>query len=73
MIGMAKKVLIADTIALMINPQLNSHTPLSTGQAWLCMVGYAYQLYFDFSGYSDLAVGLGHLRFEANPKLQFPL
>src|SRR5881628_4265153 len=60
-IGMIKKVLIADTIAAAINPALGQYATLSTGGAWLCMLGYAYQIYFDFSGYSDMAVGLGHL------------
>jgi alginate O-acetyltransferase complex protein AlgI len=58
-IGMIKKVLIADTIATIINPALKSWTLLSTAGAWGCMLGYTYQLYFDFSGYSDMAVGLG--------------
>ena len=60
-IGMMKKVLIADTLATGINPGLADYTHLSTLQAWLCMLGYTYQIYFDFSGYSDMAVGLGHL------------
>jgi alginate O-acetyltransferase complex protein AlgI len=60
-IGMMKKVLIADTIAAIINPALKEYSRLSTYGAWLCVFGYAYQLYFDFSGYSDMAVGLGYL------------
>jgi alginate O-acetyltransferase complex protein AlgI len=60
-IGMVKKVLIADTIAAAINPALEDYGALSTGGAWLCMLGYTYQIYFDFSGYSDMAVGLGRM------------
>src|SRR2546426_1876636 len=60
-IGLIKKLLIADTIAAVINPALQTYAQLSTAGAWLCMVGYSYQLYFDFSGYSDMAVGLGYL------------
>jgi alginate O-acetyltransferase complex protein AlgI len=60
-IGLAKKVLIADTIAVIINPALAQYHELSTLSAWMCAIGYAYQLYFDFSGYSDMAVGLGYL------------
>jgi alginate O-acetyltransferase complex protein AlgI len=60
-LGMIKKVLLADTIAAIIDPALANHAGLSTAGAWLCMLGYAYQIYFDFSGYSDMAVGLGHL------------
>ena len=60
-IGIIKKVLIADSLALIINPALKDYASLSTLDAWLCMLGYSYQIYFDFSGYSDMAVGLGHL------------
>ena len=60
-IGMLKKVLIADTIAAVIDPALRNVAALSSLDAWLCVFGYTYQLYFDFSGYSDMAVGLGLL------------
>ena len=57
-LGMIKKVLIADSIARLVNPALANWSNLSTASAWLCALGYTYQLYFDFSGYSDMAVGL---------------
>jgi alginate O-acetyltransferase complex protein AlgI len=60
-IGMMKKVLLADTIAAVINPAWKDAAHLSTLGAWLCVLGYTYQIYFDFSGYSDMAVGLGYL------------
>ncbi len=60
-IGLAKKVLIADTLASLITPGLATHQPMNTVAAWCTMLGYTYQLYFDFSGYSDMAVGLGLL------------
>ena len=60
-IGMIKKVLLADTIAAVIDPAFARYAELSTVSAWLCLLSYAYQLYFDFSGYSDMAVGLGYL------------
>jgi len=60
-IGMMKKVLLADTIAAVINPAWKNVAHLSTLGAWLCVLGYTYQIYFDFSGYSDMAVGLGYL------------
>ena len=60
-IGMIKKVIIADTLAAMINPVLDEQTAFTTVTAWLCMLGYTYQLYFDFAGYSNMAVGLGYL------------
>jgi alginate O-acetyltransferase complex protein AlgI len=60
-LGMVKKVLVADTIAAMINPLLTKPESLPTITAWACALGYTFQLYFDFSGYSDMAVGLGRL------------
>jgi alginate O-acetyltransferase complex protein AlgI len=60
-LGLIKKVLVADTIAAVIDPALADYQGLSTTAAWACMLGYAYQIYFDFSGYSDMAVGLGYL------------
>jgi len=60
-IGMIKKVIIADSIAAIINPALAKYGELSTFGAWFAVLGYTYQLYFDFSGYSDMAVGLGYL------------
>lgn len=60
-IGLIEKVLIADTIAAVINPLLAHFSEMSTIEAWLCALGYTYQLYFDFLGYSDMAVGLGYL------------
>ena len=60
-IGLIKKVLIADTIAAIIDPALTRYSDLSSASTWLCVLGYTFQLYFDFSGYSDMAVGLGYL------------
>ena len=59
--GMVEKVLVADTLAAFINPAFAHYQTLSTAGAWLAMLGYAFQLYFDFSGYSSMAVGLGYL------------
>jgi len=60
-IGMLEKVLIADTLAAVIDPALARYAELSTVSAWLCVLGFAYQVYFDFAGYSDMAVGLGYM------------
>jgi alginate O-acetyltransferase complex protein AlgI len=60
-IGLVKKVVIADQIAELIDPMLRSYGTLSTAGAWAAAFGYTLQLYYDFSGYSDMAVGLGWL------------
>ena len=60
--GLVKKTLIADTIANTINPAFALATPnFSTWIAWFVLIGYALQLYFDFSGYTDMAIGLGQM------------
>jgi alginate O-acetyltransferase complex protein AlgI len=60
-IGLCKKVLIADRIGAMIDPLLIQTSGLKLQGAWVCALGYAVQIYFDFSGYSDMAIGLGRL------------
>lgn len=69
-IGLGKKVLLANTIGLLW--QAVQDLPLeqvSVLTAWLGIIAFAFQIYFDFSGYSDMAIGLGHLfgfEFEEN-------
>lgn len=58
MVGLCKKVLIADGVAGLADRAFASSDP-SAADAWLGAVAYTVQLYFDFSGYSDMAVGLG--------------
>jgi alginate O-acetyltransferase complex protein AlgI len=57
-VGLAKKVLIADSIAPVADLAFATADP-STPLAWVGAVAYMLQLYFDFSGYSDMAMGLG--------------
>ena len=61
LVGLAKKVIIADTIAHFINPLFANTGDLYALTAWVAIIGYTLQLYFDFSGYSDMALGLGLL------------
>jgi D-alanyl-lipoteichoic acid acyltransferase DltB (MBOAT superfamily) len=59
--GLFKKVFLADKLAPLIDVAFTPHLPLTFPEAWTAAIGYALQLYFDFSGYSDMAVGLGFL------------
>lgn len=61
MIGVAKKVLLADNMAVIVSKafSLLSENNLSISFAWLGAVAYTFQIYYDFSGYSDMAIGLG--------------
>jgi len=56
--GLVKKVLIADVLGPVADEAFASHT-LSTIDAWVGTLAYTFQIYFDFSGYSDMAIGLG--------------
>lgn len=60
-IGMIQKVCLADPIASYIDPAFANPAQLSTSAAWICALGYSYQLLLDFSGYSNMAIGLGLL------------
>ncbi|WP_294149238.1 MBOAT family protein [uncultured Selenomonas sp.] len=60
-IGLAKKVLIADAFLQYVNPAFQHTADLTLLQAWLAMLCYLCQLFFDFSGYSDMAVGLARM------------
>ena len=60
-LGLAKKVIVADRIALWNDPLIGSVDTLGAVGAWVCVLGYGMQIYFDFSGYSDMAVGIGRL------------
>jgi len=61
-LGLAKKVLIANTMAFKADEIFNmSPDNLTSGLAWLGMLTYTFQIYFDFSGYSDMAIGLGKM------------
>jgi len=51
--------LLADTIAATINPMFVDYSQLQLFGSWYAMLGYTLQLYFDFAGYSNMAVGLG--------------
>ena len=69
-LGLSKKVLLANPLALIADTGFDSPvSELSSGGAWLCLVAYTLQIYFDFSGYSDMAIGLARMfgfRFPEN-------
>ena len=74
-IGLSKKILIADVIGLRVDAILGAASQgtaqlseiasriatLDTGTAWLIALAYTFQIYFDFAGYSDMAIGLGRI------------
>ena len=73
-VGLAKKVLLANAIGSMWDAFLAmSGEELTVVGAWLGLAAYAFQIYFDFSGYSDMAVGLGRMiGFEFMENFNYP-
>lgn len=74
LLGLGKKVLIANTLGEFVDLAF-AYSPvnLSTSTAWLAILAYALQIYFDFSGYSDMAIGLGKmLGFEFEENFNYP-
>jgi len=72
--GLAKKVLIANSFAFVADEMFAmAPTELSAPMAWLGIISYTFQIYFDFSGYSDMAIGLGSIfGFKILENFNFP-
>ena len=71
-VGMAKKVLLANAIGQLWDVSFASRE-LTMAGAWLGLLAYAFQIYFDFSGYSDMAIGLGRMfGFEFLENFNYP-
>lgn len=70
--GLFKKVCIADPLSLLVDPSfslVSAGTELTLAEAWVAALGFTFQLYFDFSGYADIAIGLAYclgIRFPFN-------
>ena len=74
MVGLGKKLLIANNVgALWDSYKAMALSELTVAGAWLGVLAFTFQIYFDFSGYSDMAVGLGRmLGFEFLPNFNYP-
>lgn len=60
--GLAKKVLLANNIGMVwTQVKAMDYSTISVATAWLGIIAFAFQIYFDFSGYSDMATGLGKM------------
>jgi len=72
--GLGKKVLIANTIGYLVNQIMETEVSLiSPAVAWLCMVAFSIQLLFDFTGYTDMAIGVGKmLGFDLPENFNYP-
>ncbi len=73
-LGLAKKLLIANTLGAVVDQIFAlPESQLTPGLAWLGAIGYTLQIYYDFSGYSDMAIGLARLfGFDFLENFDFP-
>lgn len=73
-VGLCKKVLLANSVGkLWDNYRVMEAADLSVAGAWLGLLAFCFQIYFDFSGYSDMAMGLGKmLGFDFNINFNYP-
>lgn len=60
-IGLFKKVVLADSLALFVRLGFDTEVPLSVFEAWVVTFSYTFQLYFDFSGYTDMGLGAARM------------
>ncbi len=58
-VGLCKKMILGDNLGRLVDTQLTDFHQLGFFNAWIILLGYSLQIYFDFSGYSDMAIGLG--------------
>ncbi|MBA4387058.1 MAG: hypothetical protein C0404_03695 [Verrucomicrobia bacterium] len=72
--GLAKKLIIANALGRVTDAIVGlPHDQISTSVAWLGIICYAFQIYYDFSGYSDMAIGIGKmLGFEFLENFNYP-
>lgn len=74
-VGLAKKMILSNSVALLADQAFGygDASQLSAAMAWLGVLAYAFQIYFDFGGYSDMAIGLGLMfGFHFNENFNYP-
>lgn len=74
LIGLGKKVILANELSELSGQFLDGDLgALTTGGAWLGIIAFTFQIYFDFSGYSDMAIGMGRcLGFHFDENFEYP-
>jgi alginate O-acetyltransferase complex protein AlgI len=72
-LGLFKKVFIADRLALFVNPVFENYAVYDAPTLWLAVAAYSLQIYCDFAGYSDMAIGAARIMgYELPTNFQFP-
>ena len=72
-LGLAKKVILANNLSTIVDAFFGKGGSISVAGTWYAVIVYAMQIYFDFSGYSDMAIGMGRmLGFHFNENFRYP-
>ena len=73
-LGLGKKIILSNNLALIADSIFNFKSgTFGVLAAWIGLISYSLQIYFDFSGYSDMAIGLGRMfGFEVNENFNYP-
>src|SRR5205085_961612 len=73
LMGLFKKLAIADRMAVFVDPVFNDPGAYRTHTVWLAVFAYALQIYGDFSGYTDMALGIAHMfGYKLAPNFNMP-
>jgi alginate O-acetyltransferase complex protein AlgI len=74
LIGFMRKLVFADNIGAMINPVFANYQNYNAIEIWAAALGFCWQIYFDFAGYTDIAIGIARLfGFKFDPNFNFPM
>lgn len=74
LIGFMRKLVFADNLAVMVNASFANYQNLNFIETWTAAMGFCWQIYFDFAGYTDIAIGVARLfGFKFDPNFNFPM
>ncbi len=74
LIGFMRKLVFADNLGVMVNHVFANYQTLNAVEIWTGAIGFCWQIYFDFAGYTDIAIGIARLfGFKFDPNFNFPM
>ncbi|MDZ4726398.1 MAG: MBOAT family O-acyltransferase [Leptospira sp.] len=74
LIGLTRKVVFADNLAKVVDATFSNYQTLNPIELWTGALAFGWQIYFDFAGYTDIAIGVARLfGFQFNPNFNFPM
>lgn len=74
LIGFTRKIVFADNLAKVVDASFANYQTLNSIEIWTGALAFGWQIYFDFAGYTDIAIGVARLfGFQFNPNFNFPM